>query len=497
MYTTRDEGASDFEGDITSSRDVDSREREVPRNRMGDLGALSFERDSIASSRLGSSITLESVECSSQVKVGKELFAKVIITSHQFENGDRAVIQTAIHTENEPNTIGGMRIVPCRHDQLSENDIERGLQEVGSLSSAMTYKCDLAGLPCGGQKTVALYDGELGELSAEQRADLLAQHIKEAVKYAPTTLFGPDMAVGEEVQDAIVTRYPAIAKHIIGVSERQDGLGIDKYGYTAQGVKAAIDFSVEKNNLEPKDCRMVIAGFGAVGAHVANLADVHGYPVVAISNRFGTIHNDGKPLPIAELFNAWSEWYEVVEGQGIPQTANADEAVLAAAKISDLKIEGGDTKALLSYEAEIMVLAARTKEIGADSELSSLRKENPDSLPLNTVLQNTSLKIIAQGANAPLGEHAEEMAIKQGISILPDTAINGGGVIGCYVGWKKRTDSLQKKAGKGAEDIRSELFARIHSQVRTNLSEIDQKLVEGSELRKGMLEIAEERGTNS
>lgn len=441
------------------------------------------------------SISLTEVQVDSDIHLGRERFAKVIKTTHAFSTGETAVIQTAMHTDDEPHTAGGMRIVTRSAGNSLERDVEGRLREVGSLSSAMTYKCDLTGLPCGGQKTVALYTGSLDTLSAESRADLLAQHIAEVVQHAPNTLFGPDMAVGEEVQDLIVSRYPHLAKNIIGVSEAHGGLSIDKYGYTAQGVKAAIDFARDSGVLD-NGRRAVIAGFGAVGAHTAELLNKDNYPVVAISNRFGTIHDNGEALPIDALFDVWRVWHEDVESGMVPTVASADEAVVQKAKELGLLVKTNDTKALLSYEAEILVLAARTKEIGAHEELEELRKENPDSLPIDSVLVNTSLRVIAEGANAPLGELAEEEAMARGVMILPDTAINGGGVKGCYEGWRYRTQQGAKAVQQDPVEYRQKMFQEIHEQVKTNLAEIHEQLqTRGAKLREAMLLVAQRRSS--
>jgi glutamate dehydrogenase (NAD(P)+) len=442
-------------------------------------------------------VSLTEVQIDSNIHLGRERFAKVIKTTHAFISGEAAVVQTALHTDDEPHTAGGMRIVTRSAGDSLESDVEGRLREVGSLSSAMTYKCDLTGLPCGGQKTVALYTGSLETLSAEDRADLLAQHISEVVQHAPNTLFGPDMAVGEEVQDIIVSRYPHLAKNIIGVSENHGGLSIDKYGYTAQGVKAAIDFARDSGALQ-EGKRAVIAGFGAVGAHTAELLHNDEYPVVAISNRFGTIHNSGKALPIDSLFEVWNQWHLDTEKGETPTASGADEAVIQRAKELGLILKENDTKALLSFEAEILVLAARTKEIGASQELEELRKENPESISIDSVFGNTSLRVIAEGANAPLGELAEEEALAKGVMILPDTAINGGGVKGCYEGWSYRTQSANKAAQQDPLDYRKAMFREIHEQVKTNLSEIHQQLqARGGTLREAMLLVAQRRSAKS
>jgi glutamate dehydrogenase (NAD(P)+) len=444
--------------------------------------------------RQSASSVLESVDTRRNVELGTELFSHVIRTTHQI--GDKkAIVQTAIHTDDGRHTIGGMRIVTPSPGVSLENDVDGRLLEVGSLSSAMTYKCSLTGLPCGGQKTVALYEGGIDDLTTEERGDLLAQHIAEVVKVNSLVLFGPDMSVGEEVQNAILSHHAMLGHHIVGVSEAHGGLSIDKYGYTAQGVKAAIDFARDSGALQDGR-RAVIAGFGAVGAHTAELLHNDDYPVVAISNRFGTIHNSGEALPIDSLFTVWNQWHEDVEKGMTPTALSADEAVVQKAKELGLLLKENDTIALLNYDAEILVLAARTKEIGASEELEELRKENPESVSIESVLKNTSLRVIAEGANAPLGGLAEEEAMARGVMILPDTAINGGGVKGCYEGWRYRTQQGANEAQQDPVQYRKEMFREIHEQVKTNLSEIHEQLqARGGTLREAMLLIAQRRSS--
>jgi glutamate dehydrogenase/leucine dehydrogenase len=343
--------------------------------------------------------------------ISGELFSLVVQTRH----GD-TVATTAVHQQNFPRHIGGVRcVLPPKNGAATD-----GLAEVGHLSSTMTEKCMAAMIPADGQKTVVVTTPEVMQDDALKVA-ILAEHERAVVAVDPGVIFGPDMAVPEAIQDAL-SREDGLLDHVTGLSSRNRGLSIDDNGYTGIGVAEAVR-TVYGDTLAGRT--VSIQGFGAVGAHTARLLAEAGARVVAVSNARGALVADsGGALDVETMFQAWSsshgdEWIQAYSAAGVRYEA--------------------DPNTLLATPAEIVVPAARTSVLATAAELDEIRQtENPEVRDVAGFLERTGVKLVAQGANHPLSEDAELYLEKHGVVVLPDYIINCGGLIGCWVEWEAR-----------------------------------------------------------
>jgi glutamate dehydrogenase (NAD(P)+) len=370
-----------------------------------------------------------------------EIFALVVQTRH----GD-TVATTAIHQQNFARRIGGVRcVLPPKNGSASD-----ALTEVGHLSSTMTEKCMAAMIPADGQKSVVVTTPDV-MADDDKKVAVLAEHERVVASLDPGVIFGPDMAVPEAIQDAL-SKQEGLYDHVTGLSSHNRGLSIDDNGYTGIGVAEAVQ-TVYPDGLEGRT--VSIQGFGAVGAHTARLLSAAGAHVVAVSNALGMLVAErGTALDSEAMFRAWKsarsdEWIRTYPRAGMRFVDEANE--------------------LFRVPAEIFVPAARTSVLVTAGELDTVRHtENPDALDVAAFLASTGVKVVAQGANHPLSEEAEEYLEQNGVVVLPDYIINCGGLIGCWVEWEARHKGMAGNSVEMAERARE----RVRITVRQNVDEL-------------------------
>jgi glutamate dehydrogenase (NAD(P)+) len=376
------------------------------------------------------------------VAIEGEPFALVVQTRH----GD-AVATTAIHRQAFERRMGGARFVPAEGDGPRD-----GLAEVGHLSSAMTEKALAAMIPADGQKTVIVAPPEVvGD--EDRKVAILAEHIRAVVAEDPGATFGPDINVGEEIQDRLAAE-PDLLDHVTGLSTRARGLSIDRYGYTAEGVVQSIRVALGGR---VRGVRVSVQGFGAVGAHAARLLGEAGARLVVASNARGTlIAGDNGDLDAAELFSLWQ--------------ARGDDSLAAYRERHPDVGFATDPDVLLDVPVDVFVPAARTSVLAMADELDGIRRaENPHVRDAVEFHRRTGARLIAEGANHPLSENAELYLEEQGVRILPDYIVNCGGLIGCRVEWEERRKPAELQDLDG---LARAALERIHRTIDTNVGEL-------------------------
>ncbi len=141
--------------------------------------------------------------------------------------------------------------------------IQDAIDDVLRLSAAMTRKCAVAGLDFGGGKSVVALDSVP---SPAQRRDILLDHADLIASLDGAYLAGPDVGTGPDDMLVLRERTP----HAFCVPEEHGGTGSSS-GPTAVGVLAALRAGAEAvfGDDEMKGRKVVISGYGSVGAHLA------------------------------------------------------------------------------------------------------------------------------------------------------------------------------------------------------------------------------------
>jgi glutamate dehydrogenase/leucine dehydrogenase len=305
-------------------------------------------------------------------------------------------------------------------------------EECIRLARAMTLKNAAAELPHGGGKSVIVADPGLDAVAKERMLRAFAGLIAEVADYIP----GPDMGTDERCMAWIRDEIG----RAVGLPRALGGIPLDELGATGFGLVVAIDAAKDFTGVPIPGARVAVQGFGAVGAHAARLLAQRGAVVVAACDSSGTLFDDSG-LDVDALL--------ALKARG--------DRLTDASFGEKLGIE-----AVIETDCDILVPAARPDVLTADN------------------VDRVKARVVAQGANIPATDEAEEQLHARGIVSLPDFIANAGGVI-CA--------SVEYHGGSEAE-----AFARIEERIARNVRTVlERSRTDRVPPRRAALALAEER----
>ncbi len=293
---------------------------------------------------------------------------------------------------------GGIRF----HPQVS-------LAEVKALSTWMTWKCAVTGIPYGGGKGGVVVDPkELSTSELERLSRAYARFI--APKIGPwQDIPAPDVNTNGQIMAWMVDEYKQWLEAqgqlqvnpLAAFTGKPLVLGGSKGRSEATGLGGVfvLEQLAEKLGFQDKNqVKLAIQGFGNVGYYFAQHAYDRGYQVVAVSDSSGGIYAE-TGLDPAQVLNLKKE-------QGSVQAAAAS---LEAQPISNDE--------LLTLDVEVLVPAALENVINQDNA------------------KRVQAKTIIEMANGPLTPQADQLLAKKEILVIPDILANAGGVTVSYFEW--------------------------------------------------------------
>jgi glutamate dehydrogenase/leucine dehydrogenase len=273
------------------------------------------------------------------------------------------------------------------------------MEEVMALSMWMTWKCSVVGLPYGGGKGGVICNPKemsIGEI----------ERLSRGYFYAISRIIGPEIDIpagdvntssremawfmdeyskwkGYNVPGA-VTGKPV---NIGGSEGRTESTGL---GVAIVGREAA-----KKLNIDLKNAKVVVQGFGNVGYYSAYFMEKLGCKIVGISDSRGGIYNkDG--LSVDAVLEFKKKTGSVVNYPGAEVVSNEE---------------------LLEKECDILIPAALENQI---------TEKNANRI---------KAKLILEGANGPTTPEADDILHKKGVMVVPDILANAGGVSVSYFEW--------------------------------------------------------------
>src|SRR5262245_40859934 len=169
------------------------------------------------------------------------------------------------------------------------------LDEVRALAMWMTWKCAVVGIPYGGAKGGVICDPKA--LSLRELENLTRRYATEiSVLMSPQRdIPAPDLGTGERemawIMDtysmhrgysvpAVVTGKPIVIGGSLGRSEA-----------TGRGVMVTTLEALKRKNIALDGARVVVQGFGKVGAPAAYLIEERGAKVIAVGDAQGGVYN--------------------------------------------------------------------------------------------------------------------------------------------------------------------------------------------------------------
>jgi glutamate dehydrogenase (NAD(P)+) len=322
------------------------------------------------------------------------------VVSFPFRRDDYKTVETVFayrvqHLLTMGPTKGGVRY---------DEDVDLG--EVTALAMWMSWKCAIIALPFGGAKGGVRIDPTT--LSPAELQRVTRRYTSEIMEVIgpDRDIPGPDLGTDEQVMAWMMDTYSEQKGY--GVPGVVTGKPIElggSYGRkeaTGRGVIVCAVEAARHLGLALEGARVVVQGYGEVGATAAKLIAGLGARVVGVSDVRCGIH-DPKGLDL-ESIDAWIAEHRFLEGfPGADAVTNSE---------------------LLQLPCEILIPAAIQNQ---------LTERNADAL---------QCRMIVEGANGPTTLEADEILTSRGIFVVPDILANAGGATVSYFEWVQDSQSL-------------------------------------------------------
>ena len=292
------------------------------------------------------------------------------------------------HTLTMGPTKGGVRYAPGV-----------SLGECAALAMWMTLKCQLVGLPFGGAKGGVRCDPN--RLSRSELERLTRRYASEIFPIIGPNrdIPAPDMATGEQEMAWFMDTYSqqvgyAVPEIVTGKPLLLGGI-VGRQSATGLGAVYCIESVLERIGWDLPGLRVVVQGFGNVGAVIARELDLRGAILVGVSDVTGGVVSTSG-LDVDALI-AWVGEHRFVRGfPGAGFVPRED---------------------ILQIPCDILVPAALEHQITS---------ENAADL---------DCRLVVEAANGPTTPQADRVLADRGIQVVPDVIANAGGVTASYFEW--------------------------------------------------------------
>jgi glutamate dehydrogenase (NAD(P)+) len=274
------------------------------------------------------------------------------------------------------------------------------------LAADMTWKTAIAEIPFGGAKGGIRIDPFA--YSKEEMEHLTLRYV-----YKLKNLMGPfldipapDVGTNGEIMAIMMRQYTdgEREKHKLrGVVTGKDvriGGSEGRLKATGQGVVYCVEEWAREAGFQLQGARVLVQGFGNVGASAAEILAGLGARVVAVNDAHGTIHADaGLDVPALVA-------YVHENPANLRRTVAGFPGASAISK-----------KDFWGIDADLLVPAALGREITPE------------------VAERLRVRLVAEGANGPTTPEADRVLAARKIDVIPDVICNAGGVTVSYFEW--------------------------------------------------------------
>jgi glutamate dehydrogenase (NAD(P)+) len=313
--------------------------------------------------------------------------------------------------------------------------------EVARLARTMTWKWAAVDLFHGGAKA-----GILGDPAGRDKEQVLRAFARALADHVPAEyVFGLDMGLSES-DAAVLADELGDRGAAVGLPRELGGLPYDQLGVTGYGVAEAADAAAEVVGLAMPGSRVVLQGFGAVGAAAARRFAELGAVVVAVSTAVGAVH-DPDGLDLDRLLRLRDE--------------SGDDCVRHYGRL----LPAGDA---LSVPVDVLVPAA-TQDV-VDEQ----------------VARTTQARLVVEGANMPTTRPALALLAARGVPVVPDFIANAGGVIAAALAMDARRSAFAADGNAAFPLISAKLRANAVTVLRRSADD-------GCTPHEAALRVAQER----
>ena len=278
--------------------------------------------------------------------------------------------------------------------------------EVKALSTWMTFKCSVAGIPYGGGKGgMAIDPKDYSKAELERISKGFAKAISPIIG-EKVDIPAPDVNTNGQIMSWMVDAYEEVAgkstKGVFTGKPLEFGGSLARTEATGYGVNLTAKKALAKLNIDVKGATYAVQGFGNVGFYTAYYAYKDGAKIVAFSNTDVAIYNENG-IDMEAVIKDFEENGRIIENKGYGKDITNAE--------------------LLELEVDVLAPCALENQITS---------ENADRI---------KAKVITEGANGPTTPEADEILFKKGIIVIPDILANSGGVVVSYFEWVQNLQS--------------------------------------------------------
>ena len=278
--------------------------------------------------------------------------------------------------------------------------------EVKALSTWMTFKCSVAGIPYGGGKGgMAINPKEYSKAELERISKGFAKAISPIIG-EKVDIPAPDVNTNGQIMSWMVDAYEEVAgkstKGVFTGKPLEFGGSLARTEATGYGVHLTAKKALAKLNIDVKGATYAVQGFGNVGFYTAYYAYKDGAKIVAFSNSNVAVYNENG-IDMEAVIKDFEENGRIAANKGYGKDITNNE--------------------LLELEVDVLAPCALENQITS---------ENADRI---------KAKVVAEGANGPTTPEADEILFKKGIVVIPDILANSGGVVVSYFEWVQNLQS--------------------------------------------------------
>jgi glutamate dehydrogenase (NAD(P)+) len=302
------------------------------------------------------------------------------------------------------------------------------IDEVRALAMWMTWKCAVVNIPYGGAKGGVVCNPKV--MSQRELERLTRRFTSEIIMLIgpDSDIPAPDVNTDAQTMAWIMDTYSMTKGYsvpaVVTGKPVEIGGSLGRREATGRGVMFSTREALKHLGMPIEGTRVVVQGFGNVGAIGAQLLQEIGCTVIAASDSRGGIYNP-KGLNVEDVMRHKAETGTVVGYPGTDTVTN---------------------KELLELDCEVLVPAALENEI---------TQENADRV---------KARIIAEGANGPTTPEADDILFDKGAFVIPDILANAGGVTVSYFEWVQGLQSFfwsEDEVNKNLEKIMVKAFQDV------------------------------------
>ena len=316
----------------------------------------------------------------------------------------------AEHSQHKKPVKGGIR-----YSEFVTQD------EVMALAALMTYKCAIVNVPFGGAKGGVKLNPK--NYTTEQLERITRRYTAELINKGfigpGTDVPAPDYGTGEREMAWMADTFDAFHPGQIDNLACVTGKPVSQGGIrgrreaTGRGIAYGLRETCKQTE-EMKRLKLtpglagktvILQGLGNVGYHAGHiLQEEDGCTIIGIAEYEGGIYRE-KGLDVKAVFEHRKKTGSILNFPGAKNFANSKE--------------------VLELPCDILLPAALENQITIENAAK------------------IKCKILAEGANGPTTNDAEEVLLKKGILILPDIYLNAGGVTVSYFEWLKNLSHVR------------------------------------------------------